>query len=160
MNNFETYGILAKKGRKYENILYIMALIYGIINKEFEDYFQANGLSTYKFNILTVAAFQNEGKGISQVEIGRHMITTTAGNIAKLVDSLYKEGFLTRVQNPKSRRENIIKITPAGRKRIDEVWGGYDALARKLADMLPKEAHDVFADNLAKWFLNLKRDVK
>lgn len=156
MGDFEKYGILPQKGRKYENIIYVMALIYGLINKEVEAYFRKFNLTSYKFNILTVVGFQNEGKGISQVEIGRRLITTP-GNVTKRVEALYKEGLITRVQNPASRRENIIKITPKGRKIIDKLWPQYDALLRSRTDILPKGKQEHLAQTLKNWFLGLQK---
>ncbi len=156
MGDFERYGILPQKGRKYENIIYVMALIYGLINKEVEEYFRKFNLTSYKFNILMVVGFQNEGKGISQVEIGRHLITTP-GNITKLVEALCKEELVTRVQNPASRRENIIKITPKGRKLIDKLWPEYDALLKSRTDILPKDKQEELAEILKNWFLGLQK---
>ena len=159
MKNFEQYGILPQKGRKYENIIYVMAMIYGMLEREIATYFQKHNLSMPKFNILMAAAFQNEGKGINQVEIGRHLITT-AGNITKLVESLYKDKLLTRVQNKDNRRENIIKITPKGRAFIEKIWPEYDNLLKSSTDLISAANQEKMSEILKNWFFDLETVYK
>ena len=155
MGNLEQYGILPQKGRKYENIIYVMAMIYNMLERELAAYFQKHNFTMPKFNILMVVAFQNEGKGMNQVEIGRHLITT-AGNVTKLVESLYKDKLLTRVQNKNNRRENIIKITPRGRAFIEKVWPEYDKLLKKRTDLIPAAGQEKMSAILKNWFFDLQ----
>ena len=55
-----------------------------------------------------------------------------------MLDSLANAGYVTRVVNPTSRRENIIKITPKGLDFIEEVWPGYDKLIFDIFKHLPE----------------------
>ncbi|MCL2888584.1 MAG: MarR family transcriptional regulator [Elusimicrobia bacterium] len=159
MGNFKKYGILPEKGRKYENIIYVMAMIYGMLEKEIAVYFQKYNFTMPKFNILMIVAFQNEGKGINQVEIGRHLITT-AGNITKLVESLYRDKLVTRAQNQNNRRENIVKITPRGRVFIEKLWPEYDGLLKKRTDLIPAGNQEKMAAVLKNWFFDLEEIYK
>jgi DNA-binding MarR family transcriptional regulator len=108
-----------------------------------------------KFNILMVVAFQNAGQGVNQVEIARHMITT-AGNITKLVESLNKDKFLTRIQNKNNRRENIVKITLQGRAFIDKLWPEYDRLLKKRTNLISAANKEQISGILKNWFFDLE----
>ena len=155
MGDFKKYGILPEKGRKYENIIYVFEMIHGMLEREIAAYFQKHNFTMSKFNILTVVAFQNEGRGMNQVEIGSCLITT-AGNVTKLIESLHKDKFVTRVQNKDNRRENIIKITPKGRAFIEKLWPQYDELLKKRANLIPIKKQEVFAEALKDWFQKLE----
>jgi len=155
MDNFKKYGILPEKGRKYENIIYVMAMVYGMLEREIAVYFQKHNFTMPKFNILMVVAFQNEGAGMKQVEIGRHLITT-AGNVTKLIESLYKDKLVTRIQNKNNRRENIVKITPQGRAFIDKLWPEYDKLLKKRTDLISGANQEKMSDILKNWFFDLE----
>ena len=159
MDNFEKYGILPQKERKYENIIYVMAMIHNMLEREIVAYFQKHNFTLPKFNILMIVAFQNEGKGINQVEIGRRLITT-AGNVTKLVESLYKDKLLTRVQNRDSRRENIIKITPHGKAFIEKLWPEYDELLKKRTDLISVANQEKMSGILRNWFFDLGKVYK
>ena len=155
MRDFKKYGILPDAGRGYENVIYVMAMIYGMLEREIAAYFQKYNFTAPKFNILMVLAHQNNGAGMNQVEIGRHLITT-AGNIAKLVDGLYKDKLVTRAQNPVVRRENIIKITPRGRALVEKLWPEYDKLLKKRTDLIPSADQTKTAAVLENWFFGLE----
>lgn len=159
MVNLEKYGIVAEKGRKYENILYVLALIHNILEKELSAYFLKHKMTVSQYNILMAVAFQNEGKGLNQVEIGQHLISTP-GNITKQVDILYRTGWVSRTQNPKNRRENIIKITSKGRDIIEELWPQYDVLAQELISFIPKRHQEQLAEILQNWFVSLSEHRK
>ena len=133
MKDLSKYGILKEKGRTYENIIYVLALIYNLANQKAEEYFAQYKLNVAKFNVLMLAAFRNKGKGITQVEMAKSLIAS-ASNITKIAEELKKRGLISRTQNPLSRRENLIRITPAGRKLIDNIWPGYDGMLKTFTD--------------------------
>ena len=153
--DLEQYGIWEYKGRKYENISYVIALVYNLSVKEIGQYLAKFGIGLSKYNVLLALEFQNNGEGLSQVQLADHLIVTP-GNITKIIDSLIKEGYVTRVVNPKSRRENIIKITQAGKDLVEQIWPGYDELVSGIVNKLPKKYHETFAQALYEWFTNLK----
>ncbi|MCL2144830.1 MAG: MarR family transcriptional regulator [Endomicrobia bacterium] len=155
MGNFEQYGIIAQKGRKHENIIYVMAMIYGMLEREIAEYFQKHKFTAPKFNVLMIAAFLNEGKGMNQIEIVQRLITT-AGNVTKIVESLYKDKLVTRVQNKNNRRENIIKATAKGRDFIEKLWPEYNNLLKKRTDLISAGNQEKMTEILEKWFFDLK----
>lgn len=151
------YGINPAKGRNYEPITYVLALVFNLLQTRVGDYLARYNLSVVQFNILMLAAYQNGGKGLNQVEIAAHLIAS-ASNITKLVEKSVQAGLLTRTTNPKSRRENIICITPKGQKLIDEMWPGYDTLVRELTEKIPSKDRNPFATMLQNWFVELHKE--
>lgn len=159
MKDLSRYGINPAKNRPYERVTYALALVYNLINAQVEHYFAPYGLTPVQFNLLMLAAYQNGGAGLKQADMGKRLIAS-ASNVTKLVDKSVKEGLLSRVQNPKSRRENIIKITAKGQKLIDKVWPDYDRLVRRLTDCIPSPKQHEAAEILNDWLENLQQEDK
>ena len=151
------YGINPDKGRKYENITYVLALIYNILQAQVENYLRSYNLNTVQFNLLMLAAYQNNGKGVNQIQIAEHLIAS-ASNITKLVEKSVQEGLLTRKTNPQSRRENIICITKKGQELIDLVWPGYDDLVRRLTEKIPTKSRYQTEQTLKNWLFDLQKE--
>ncbi len=151
------YGINPAKGRKYEHITYVLALICNLLQTRVEKYLAAYKLNTAQFNLLMLAAYQNRGRGLSQVEIAKRLIVSSS-NITKLVEKSVRAGWLTRTDNPQNRRENIIRITPRGGALIEEVWPGYDKLVRGLTELIPSEQRSVMERILNNWFSDLQQE--
>lgn len=159
MKDLSRYGILKEKGRDYEEITYVLALVYNLINTRAEAYFARYGLNVTKFNVLMLAAYQNGGNGLNQRELAGRLVAS-ASNVAKVVESLVRAGLLLREENPKSRRENVIRVTAAGRKLIDAVWPEYDALVRGLTNKIPAAKRKAAKEILNGWFEKLQEEEK
>ena len=153
------YGIDPSKGRSYENIPYVLALVYNTLQARVEKYLAPQNLCAVQFNLLMLAAYQNNGQGLSQVDLSKRLIAS-ASNITKLVEKSVQAGWLSRKTNPKNRRANIICITEEGQKLIDRIWPGYDALLRSLTASLPHQEQTLAAQILNKWFFNLQQENK
>lgn len=154
MNLFEEYGINTEKKRDYEPILYIIALLHGRLGKRLDEYFDRHGTSAPKYNILMAVTYVNGGKGLNQAQLSRHLVTT-AGNITKLVDSLDREGLITRAQNKRNRRENIVRITARGRAFIERLWPQYDKLAGSMVSCIPEDKRKILIAILYDWLTQL-----
>ncbi len=149
------YAIDPSKGRKYEDITYVFALIYNVLQTRVGHYLRKYNLSVVQFNLLMIIAYLNPAKGLSQVEISKHLIVS-ASNITKLVEKSVQEGLLTRKPNPQSRRENIICITKKGQVLIDKVWPGYDQLVKGLTEKIPPRDRPTMEQSLKNWFIALQ----
>ena len=101
--DLRSYGVDLTKGRAYESISYVLALVYNCLQAQVGDYLAKYGLNTVQFNILMLAAYKNNGKGLSQVDMAEHLIAS-ASNITKLVEKSVRAGLLSRRTNPQSRR--------------------------------------------------------
>ena len=155
MADFSKYGIFPEKGRNYENIAYVLALIYNICEKRVDKLLSSYNLTLAKYNLLLVVRFQAKEEGITQVEIGRRLIVT-AGNITKLITALAKENLIEAKQNKNNRRENLVKITKKGFDLIEEVWPVYNSLIKEITDLIPEKDQNKLANILADWFLKLQ----
>lgn len=153
--NLRPYGINPEKGRVYENITYVLALVYNLLQTRVEKFLLPHGLSAVQFNLLMLAAYQNNGKGLSQVELAKRLIAS-ASNITKLVEKSVQAGLLTRQTNPQKRRENIICITKKGQKLIDKVWPGYDQLVKSLTEKISAKSRPQMEQILKDWFVELQ----
>lgn len=155
--NLRPYGINPEKGRVYENITYVLALVYNLLQTRVEKFLLPHGLSAVQFNLLMLAAYQNNGKGLSQVELANRLIAS-ASNITKLVEKSVQAGLLTRQTNPQKRRENIICITKKGQKLIDKVWPGYDQLVKSLTEKISAKSRPQMEQILKDWFFALQEE--
>ena len=153
--NLRPYSINPEKGRDYENITYVLALVYNLLQTRVEKYLLPHGLSAVQFNLLMLAAYQNNGRGLSQVELSKRLIAS-ASNITKLVEKSVQAGLITRQTNPQSRRENIICITQKGQVLIDKVWPGYDQLVKSLTEKIPAQSRPQIEQILKDWFVALQ----
>ena len=155
--NLRPYGINPEKGLAYENITYVLALVYNLLQARVEKYLLPHGLSAVQFNLLMLAAYQNNGKGLSQVELSKRLIAS-ASNITKLVEKSVQADFITRKTNPQSRRENIICITKKGQELIDKVWPGYDQLVKSLTEKISAKSRPQMEQILKDWFFALQEE--
>lgn len=155
MTDFRQYGILPEKGRDYENIAYVMALVYNTCEKKIAKLLSGYNISTAQLNVLLAVRTHGGDEGINQVEIGKRLIVSPGG-ITRLIDKLVKEKYLTVKQNKNNRRENLVKITQKGSDLIDMIWPGYDDLLKSITNIIPKSKQKEFAAILADWFEKLQ----
>jgi len=157
MKDLSSYGINPAKKRAYENVTYVLALVCGILTKEVETYLSAYSITPVQFNVLMLCAYQNDGRGVTQVFLSKHLIAS-ASNVTKVVDKLVQAGLLSRTVNPIARRENIICTTAKGQRLIDKIWPGYDALLSRLTSKLPSAKQKIMGSLLKEWFENLQQE--
>ena len=50
-----------------------------------------------------------------------NIIVFSGASITKIIDKLFRNGYVTRRVNPDSHREKLIRITPAGKKNIAKI---------------------------------------
>lgn len=113
--NLRPYGINPAKGRRYENIIYVLALVYNLLQARVEKYLLPHGLSAVQFNLLMLAAYQNNGNGISQVELSKRLIAS-ASNITKLVENPYGAGGLPAEQTRTAAGKTSFALPRKGRR--------------------------------------------
>lgn len=154
-HDFRQYGIDPSKDRNYENIAYVMALVYHLCEKRISRLLAPYEISPEQYNVLMALRFQEDGRGMTQTGIGRHLIVSP-GSITRLVDKLSKRNLLTVVQNPRNRRENIVKITEEGIALTETIWPRYDAALRDLVGRVPPQKQEELAAVLADWFFKLQ----
>ncbi|MFC1582625.1 MarR family winged helix-turn-helix transcriptional regulator [Planctomycetota bacterium] len=96
-----------------------------LIRKQGRDFFKEFGLTEIQFNILSLIHYQAEpGRGLNQNELSRMMLVNRS-NMTGLIDRMEKAGLVRRVEIPRDRRFNEIRVTPKGSRLYKQVEDGY-----------------------------------
>lgn len=156
MQPFERFGIEIGKDDVVEGAVYGVASMYLIIEKHISDYLRPFALTPAKFNALMVLKHKGQKKGLSQVDIGRHLIVT-ASNMTRLLDRLHKEGLIERYSQEGDRRVHLIKITQKGSSILDKVWPGYYKKLTEIAGQLQAQELKQLSGLLIHWFVRLEK---
>lgn len=144
-----------KKGNFQEAAVYGLACVYSLTEKRILDYFRPFNLTPAKFNAMMVIKHVGKNKGLSQVEIGRHLIVT-ASNMTRLLDKLAKESLIERLNQEGDRRVNLIKISKKGSDLLDKVWPGYYRKVTEIANLLNKNELKEISRLSIKWYTRLE----
>lgn len=80
---------------------------------------------------------------VSQVDLAAEFGVTSA-SMSTMADRLLTAGYITRVSNPASRRQNLLELTPKGRKLIDGIAAAWTAVDAAISDALGKDAATFF----------------
>jgi DNA-binding MarR family transcriptional regulator len=138
-----------KPGPRYAALLQILKTSETLWNVS-REFFARWEVSPAQFNTLNLV--HGAPKGMSQSDLSRALITHRS-NVTGLVDRLEKRGLVSRGEQAADRRVWTVRITPAGRRLLEEilpeyyrlgeeVWGGMalgeatrvDAILRELND--------------------------
>ena len=79
-----------------------------------------------QFDVMATLRF---GEGVTQQTLAERLLVTK-GNVCGLLDRLEKLGWVERRPDPGDGRANRLHLTAAGRRKIDAVLPGHDALVR------------------------------
>mgnify|MGYP000932518918 CR=1 FL=1 len=89
----------------------------GFIENIYDQFLSRWGLSQTKANVMLLL-YENEA--LALWELGEKLLVSRA-NITGLMDRLSKSGLVTREVNPLDRRSLTAKLTPKGKKLIEEI---------------------------------------
>jgi DNA-binding MarR family transcriptional regulator len=76
-----------------------------------------------RFDVL--AQLERAADGLSMGELSSRLMVT-GGNVTSLIDSLLREGLVTREPHPSDRRSLRVRLTPAGRRAFDAMLPAHD----------------------------------
>lgn len=80
---------------------------------------------------------------VSQVDLAAEFGVTSA-SMSTMADRLLTAGYITRVSNPASRRQNVLELTPKGRKLIDGIAAAWTMVDATISGALGKDAATFF----------------
>lgn len=107
------------------------------INRQLKEDTSCCGVGFLPCHIL----MELDGKnGLSLRGLQKEMETDKAG-LSRAVDSLVKDGLVTRKENAEDRRNIVIELTAAGRKKVGDIHRHCDRKYRKLFDLIPEKEH-------------------
>lgn len=96
------------------NLLRADSLVSSELNRRFREF----GLSVATFNVLMI--LRGAGRQLCPFEIGERLLVTR-GTVTGLLDSLEKQGLISRGAHPDDRRMLHIEMTPKGQELLDEL---------------------------------------
>ena len=116
---------------------------------------EPSGLGFSDFAVLEVLL----NKGPQKVnDIGRR-VDLTSGSITTAVDRLEKRGLVVRGLDDEDRRSRIVRLTPAGRARIGEVFAEHAAALEAASKGLTKAERKSLIELLKKLGIAAERDA-
>lgn len=145
----------AIKGRASAEVFHGIFCVYSMLEKRMEEFFRPHNLTPVKFNALMLIKFMGQGQGISQNDLGYHMIVTPS-NITRLVDRMSKDGYITRVPAENDRRVNLINITPKGEEIVRQVFFGFSEMIQQSVYLMERKDVEQLSELLMKWFFKLE----
>lgn len=137
------------------NTIQDIAALFSLLEREIECVLKDFNLSIAKFNILMLIKHHNEPCGITQTELKKRMVVT-ASNITKLIDKLYKEGLINRLDQKDDRRVNRITITSKGADLLDKVVPYYKNKVHELTNLIDGEDLKELSERVNKWQYRIK----
>ena len=91
------------------------------------------------FNVLMILAHCDLRRtGCPMHRLGELLVVSRA-NVTGLVDSLERKGFVQRKENPRDRRSKLVRITPAGAKRLDGLLPDHFRTLNRTVNALPPQ---------------------
>ncbi|MDQ2836284.1 MAG: MarR family transcriptional regulator [Actinomycetota bacterium] len=109
--------------------------------------FAEHGLATHEFDVL--AALRRSGPPYEQTP-GQLLEAThvTSGTMTNRLDRLAERTLIVRRAHPADGRQVLIRLTPAGRKRVDAAFEALLASEEALLDGLPASQRSSLATGL------------
>ncbi|WP_424244863.1 MarR family 2-MHQ and catechol resistance regulon transcriptional repressor [Elusimicrobium posterum] len=131
MNNktLADLGINKKNNRGYEELAYLIAVVYNITVAQLETMLREYKLSLAKFNILMILKYKGGDIGLSQTDITKSLIVSD-GNITGVLDRLQKDQLVIRAAHPTDRRINLVRITLKGSDLVEAIWPRYEEIIK------------------------------
>jgi DNA-binding MarR family transcriptional regulator len=109
--------------------------------------FAAHRLETWEFDVLSALRRAGPPYELSPGRLVRETMVTS-GTMTNRVDRLVANGLVERSADPGDRRGVIVRLTPAGRNRVDSALAGLLEHERVLLADLTSAERDSLADLL------------
>ena len=88
-----------------------------IINLRKEAVLNEHGLTHGRFHLLMLLKREEPGHSLSPSELAKRT-GVTRGTMTQFIDAIEKDGFVTRVEDPKDRRGMLVELTEKGEERL------------------------------------------
>jgi MarR family transcriptional regulator, 2-MHQ and catechol-resistance regulon repressor len=130
---------------------------YDVISSDMVAKISPYGITRAGFSVLMILS-RSQFKACKQNEISQLMLVSRA-NITGLVDSLFRQGLVDRVNDPHDRRINMIKILPKGEKLLQDLLPGYFKHVHDICSVFTAKEKEIFNDLLTR-LRNRTNEVK
>ena len=113
------------------------------MNCGMDAYFQKMGISQARFKMMLNLLYNNEEEGLSPALLAESLGVKRA-TITGLLDTLENDQWIERRPDPNDRRGLLIKITEAGKKKLDSVLPmHYARITMAMSHLTAKEQEDL-----------------
>ena len=99
-----------------------------------------NGITQRQFAVLIAV---NENIGISQTQLVE-LTSIDRSTLADLVGRLIAQGYLRRKRDKNDARRNVLKLSAAGKRALEDAEPSLSSVDRKLSSLIPKEHRKSF----------------
>ena len=145
---FREIGFPAKRAWLEGAVAYSIGRTYNLLIRELVQGYGRFSLSASSFNLLMLLKHGEDSERMTQQEIGKRLVVSPS-DMTGLIDRLERRGLVLRIPG-RDRRENLLRITPAGSKLLDEVWPHHEATLKKLCRVLTAREAKQMVRSLAK----------
>lgn len=135
------------------NILFHGSIAFALVTRAGERILKGRGLSSGEFSVLLHLNAHKKEINLSMVKQNTFLLS--GASITKVAEKLMHKGYITRRENPKSRREKLVKITTAGEKLTAKVLQAYKAQYPKVLRNLSSSAKERLLKDLKIIFNNI-----
>ena len=109
--------------------------------------FSEHGLETREFEVLSALRRSGSPYELSPGRLLRETLVTS-GTMTNRIDRLVSKGLVERLPDPSDRRGVLVRLTPAGRRRVDSALAGLLEQERRLLRELSSDERAALADLL------------
>jgi DNA-binding MarR family transcriptional regulator len=130
---------------QHPSLLYAVKRVEQAIRSHLDDLLKPAGITALQYTALTVLERHD---GLPAARLARNSFVT-AQSMADMVRLLEQRGLIISEQNPRSRRELLIRLTDAGRQLLDDYAGSVAALENRMVGDFSPRQRDQFGSALA-----------
>ncbi len=123
-----------------------------VLDERRADAFAEHGLQAHEFDVLTALRRSGEPFELTAGELST-LTHVTSGTMTSRLDKLGARRFVTRQPDPSDGRLVRVRLTPAGRTRVDAAFTALLASERELLAQLPPGVRSGLADALRELLL-------
>jgi DNA-binding MarR family transcriptional regulator len=124
------------------------------LEQRLEPVYREHGLEGGWYDVLATLRRSGPPYTLRPSELTGALMLTSSGTTKRL-DRLEQAGLIARAPDPHDRRGTLIRLTAAGRKRVDAVTEAHMANERRLLESLSAAERKQLADLLRKLQLGL-----
>ena len=111
-------------------------------------------LSEAEFDLLASLRRAGAPFELPAGELADHTMVTTGG-LTKRVDRLVERGLVERIGTSADRRRRFVRLTPEGRRRIDEAFTAHIANEHRLVGLISETDAVALRDAARRWLAAL-----
>lgn len=125
-----------------------------LVDRRLGEHFAEHSIESWTYDVLATLRRCGEPYELSPGDLVRQTMVTT-GAITNRIDRLVERGLVERHHSDADRRRVIVRLTPNGRRLVDQVAPGHYALEHELLAPLDPPARRQLAESLRTLLLHL-----